>query len=67
VRRPTPAKAGRKAHCDRLESESSCAGVKKPMVASTEMAMKPRMNLGKFCQRKRALCSTGAACPREAQ
>ena len=63
VRRPTPAKAGRNAHLERFESELSCAAEKKPLVASTEIARKPRMNLGNFCQRKRALFSTRLACP----
>ena len=67
VRRPTPAKAGRKAHLLRLPSEVSWPAEKKPRLARTEIAMKPRMNLGNFCQRKRALRSTRAAWPCDAQ
>ena len=63
VRRPTPANAGRNAHCDRLERLLSWPLVKKPAVARTEMARKPRMNLGNFCQRKSGLFATCAACP----
>ena len=35
--------------------------------AMRNVATKPRMNLGNFCQRKRALRSTRAACPCEVQ